>query len=486
MASKPITAVNALTGEQPVQARGRAVLQELAGRWPGPPAPQLDRLPEREGGFIFQPCDAAAKSGDDCKGRWKVHYILLSEAGGGVPLWAADKGVSKAMAAQFAKTFVAFKFSDWKRFAGTLSCGGLGMWGLNRAFCEKDTEELHVSKSDESLLVSILDDAMDNLLSWAKAEPSWWDECRAVRLPAGLKEGRHCRKKLEGFPVRLQMISAVWEDVTLEELVMVTEVSDDCLKLKFVAMMENIQTRRFNDRGCLVRTTIKPVLLGLVSPREVESIMRPPEARDGWVASVGIGLHSPLFIEKVQQSSSLLALAASPPSKGKVRAVDHTSALALILAGESSRWSLRGAVPGHQEAAAAAPAAAAVSVEEGRQRLQDAQKSLEELLADYEQIKKSKSGDVVRTRLKATSSPVSQVQKIGEAVAAAAGDPGAFQDALEEFLAAVTSADSLAYSSGFASSGDPKVQNAGNYLEGARAQIKIAAKDLATMLDALA
>ena len=41
---------------------------------------------------------------------------------------------------------------------------------------------------------------------------------------------------------------------------------------------------------------------------------------------------------------------------------------------------------------------------------------------------------MVRTRLKATSSPVSQVQKIGEAVAAAAGDPGAFQDALEEFL----------------------------------------------------
>ena len=33
---------------------------------------------------------------------------------------------------------------------------------------------------------------------------------------------------------------------------------------------------------------------------------------------------------QVQQSSSLLALAASPPSKGKVRAVDHTSALALL------------------------------------------------------------------------------------------------------------------------------------------------------------
>ena len=55
MASKPITAVNALTGEQPVQARGRAVLQELAGRWPGPPAPQLDRLPEREGAAKTRP-----------------------------------------------------------------------------------------------------------------------------------------------------------------------------------------------------------------------------------------------------------------------------------------------------------------------------------------------------------------------------------------------------------------------------------------------
>ena len=135
---------------------------------------------------------------------------------------------------------------------------------------------------------------------------------------------------------------------------------------------------------------------------------------------------------------------------------------------------------------AAAPVHAAVSVEEARQKLQDAQKALEDLLANYEPIKKNKSGDLVRNALKATTSPVAQVQKTGEAVASAASDPGAFQDALEEFVASVDNADGLAYSSGYANSGDWKVNNAANYLEQARAQIKTAVKDISTMLDALA
>ncbi|CAE7424505.1 PDE9A [Symbiodinium pilosum] len=135
---------------------------------------------------------------------------------------------------------------------------------------------------------------------------------------------------------------------------------------------------------------------------------------------------------------------------------------------------------------AAAPVRAAVSVEEARQKLQDAQKALDDLLANYEPIKKNKSGDLVRNALKATTSPVAQVQKTGEAVASAASDPGAFQDALEEFVASVDNADGLAYSSGYANSGDWKVNNAANYLEQARAQIKTAVKDISTMLDALA
>ena len=42
---------------------------------------------------------------------------------------------------------------------------------------------------------------------------------------AGFRDARHCQKKLEGFPLKLQMVSAVWEDVSLEELIMVTEVT---------------------------------------------------------------------------------------------------------------------------------------------------------------------------------------------------------------------------------------------------------------------
>lgn len=35
----------------------------------------------RQGGFIFKPLDDAARSGPAARGKWKVHYILLSEAG---------------------------------------------------------------------------------------------------------------------------------------------------------------------------------------------------------------------------------------------------------------------------------------------------------------------------------------------------------------------------------------------------------------------
>eukprot|EP00439_Symbiodinium_sp_Y106_P083994 s482_g24.t1 len=134
----------------------------------------------------------------------------------------------------------------------------------------------------------------------------------------------------------------------------------------------------------------------------------------------------------------------------------------------------------------AAPARAAASVDTARQQLQDAQKALDELLAGYESIKKNKSGDIVRNGLKASTSPVAQVQKTCEAVASSASDPGVFQDALEEFVEAVDNADGLAYSSGYANSGNWQVNNPANYLEQARSQIKTAAKDIKTMLELLA
>ena len=71
-------------------------------------------------------------------------------------------------------------------------------------------------------------------------------------------------------------------------------------------------------------------------------------------------------------------------------------------------------------------------------------------------------------------------------MAAEASDPGSFQEALEEFVEAVDNADGLAYSSGYANSGNWQVNNPANYLEQARTQIKTAAKDITTMLQLLA
>lgn len=123
------------------------------------------------------------------------------------------------------------------------------------------------------------------------------------------------------------MVSAIWENVSLDELIMVTEMTDDCVKLKFVPLMESVETRFRFRGGRILRTTVKPLLLGLVPSREVESVMKEPETMpDGSVVSVGVGLQSPLLLDKVQQSDVLKALASEPPSKGKVRSVDHTSA----------------------------------------------------------------------------------------------------------------------------------------------------------------
>lgn len=40
------------------------------------------------------------------------------------------------------------------------------------------------------------------------------------------------------------MVSAVWEDVSLEELIAVTEVIDDCVKLNFAARLQGQKPTR--------------------------------------------------------------------------------------------------------------------------------------------------------------------------------------------------------------------------------------------------
>ena len=152
---------------------------------------------------------------------------------------------------------------------------------------------------------------------------------RSIRI-SGLKDVSHHIKKLDGFPIKLQMVTAVWENVSLNDLFLLSEASETCLKLSFDPVIDTMTTRlQFgNGKARFLRTMIRPTLMGLISAREVDSVLREPEIMpDGLVVGGGLGLQSPLFVDKIQQSDYLKAVASQPPSKGKVRAVDHTSTM---------------------------------------------------------------------------------------------------------------------------------------------------------------
>ena len=152
---------------------------------------------------------------------------------------------------------------------------------------------------------------------------------KSIRI-SGLKDVSHHIKKLDGFPIKLQMVTAVWENVSLNDLFLLSEASETCLKLSFDPVIDTMTTRlQFgNGKARFLRTMTRPTLMGLISAREVDSVLREPQVMpDGLVVGGGLGLQSPLLVDKIQQSDYLKAVASQPPSKGKVRAVDHTSTM---------------------------------------------------------------------------------------------------------------------------------------------------------------
>ncbi|CAE7761801.1 unnamed protein product [Symbiodinium pilosum] len=171
---------------------------------------------------------------------------------------------------------------------------------------------------------------MQTLRDWSQAPASWWDERKAVQI-ADLQDAHHSSKKMDGFPVRLHMVSAVWNDTSLNELLLLTEASDTCLKLSFDPALASIQTRlhvgsRKDGHVRMIRTITRPMLLGLISAREVDSVVRDPAPLpDGSIIGGALGLQSPLLLKKIEQSQALQSLASQPPSSGKTRAIDHTS-----------------------------------------------------------------------------------------------------------------------------------------------------------------
>lgn len=72
--------------------QGRPALETLAAL---PPTSGRIRAFDQTSGYVLEPLDEEAARG--APGRWRVHYLLQSEAGGGLPNWAAEKGVAKAI-----------------------------------------------------------------------------------------------------------------------------------------------------------------------------------------------------------------------------------------------------------------------------------------------------------------------------------------------------------------------------------------------------
>jgi len=174
---------------------------------------------------------------------------------------------------------------------------------------------------------------MRTLRGWSQAPASWWDERKSIKL-SDLQDAVHCAKRMEGFPVRLHMVSAVWDDTSLDELLVLTEASESCLKLSFDPALDSIVTRkhvtgrdgREGPKARLIRTITKPMLLGLISAREVDSLVRDPAAQpDGSILGGSLGLQSPLMAEKIRQKDALRTLSSAPPTPGRTRAIDHTS-----------------------------------------------------------------------------------------------------------------------------------------------------------------
>eukprot|EP00931_Biecheleriopsis_adriatica_P075951 TRINITY_DN49717_c0_g1_i1.p1 TRINITY_DN49717_c0_g1~~TRINITY_DN49717_c0_g1_i1.p1 ORF type:complete len:196 (+),score=40.27 TRINITY_DN49717_c0_g1_i1:88-675(+) len=123
--------------------------------------------------------------------------------------------------------------------------------------------------------------------------------------------------------------------------------------------------------------------------------------------------------------------------------------------------------------------------EDARKRLEAAGTAIDKLLESFDGIKANKQGDLVRSAVMGQSSPIFAIQKAGASMISLAEDPEAFAEALDAYTAAGGQADGLAYSSGFANSGNFQVNNPGNYLEKARREVQVMQTNLSKMLKAL-
>eukprot|EP00747_Dinoflagellata_sp_TGD_P075519 gnl/TRDRNA2_/TRDRNA2_158771_c2_seq2.p1 gnl/TRDRNA2_/TRDRNA2_158771_c2~~gnl/TRDRNA2_/TRDRNA2_158771_c2_seq2.p1 ORF type:complete len:319 (-),score=30.48 gnl/TRDRNA2_/TRDRNA2_158771_c2_seq2:64-1020(-) len=186
-----------------------------------------------------------------------------------------------------------------------------------------------VGKEDEARLSAASRQAIAIVLDWAAKPASWWDERRHLHA-GGFGQIVSITKDLTESEPRLFIGEGTFEDVTLAEINLCTTAHEGSLKEHFDPTIERFQTLHAwnvepSHRGVVVKTVTKPVLLGLISAREVVSVCGFKTLSDGRRVEAGLGFYSPELEPYVSGSPHLEALRALPPSKGMVRAVDRVT-----------------------------------------------------------------------------------------------------------------------------------------------------------------
>lgn len=187
---------------------------------------------------------------------------------------------------------------------------------------------------DAALVGAALDATMADLLRWQEAPLSYWEEIKSVKVGSAgamqLFTRRTGNPGGEGVAQPLFLGVIIFDDVSMDEMRYLTAAHEGCAKLRFDPALNTFETRKSftspsGNPVIILRTHTHPMLLGIISAREVNSICGEWVLPDGRYVECGFGLKSPRFEGAASGSPRLRALQEEPTTKGMVQAIDFVS-----------------------------------------------------------------------------------------------------------------------------------------------------------------
>jgi len=203
-----------------------------------------------------------------------------------------------------------------------------------------------LTPEDECRVAAAAEESLADMLRWASMPEEWWDEKRVSHVGGAemqLYTKRSAFPEEHGQCPPLFLGVIVLDDISLDDLRYLTAAGEGVAKLRFdpsLATFETLLTMEAleGEPIRLLRTHTRPMLLGLISAREVDSICMQRQLPDGrWIAG-GFGLQSPRLAPRASDTGggsgssgggggvvSLQALREAPTTVGMVQALDFAS-----------------------------------------------------------------------------------------------------------------------------------------------------------------